>query len=131
VYDLNGNPVRKIRKEYNPVKIPSDLIQERKERYRKTPLKLWFPEYYLPICDFFPDDEGRLYVMTFEKGENEGEFWYDVFNPEGIFVGRKSLKILSGGEIFAYAQVRRNRLYCFEEKEEGFRVFKVYKMIWR
>lgn len=131
IFDLDGNPARKIRKEYTPIKVPSDLINERKERYKKTPLKLWFPEYYLPICDFLPDDEGRLYVMTFEKGDNEGEFWYDIFNPEGIFVGRKSLKILSEGEIVAYAQVRRNRLYCFEENEEGFRVFKVYKMIWK
>ena len=38
--------------------------------------------------------------------------------------------LYTGGEIFAFAKIRDNRLYCFQEKEDGYRVFKVYKMIW-
>ncbi len=95
---------------------------------RRGNRKVWFPKYYLPICDFFPDDEGRLYVMTFERGEEEGEYWYDIFNPDGIFINRKKLKIHSWGDIAVCAQVKRNRLYCFEEKADGYRMFKVYKM---
>jgi hypothetical protein len=129
-YDLDGNLRRKIRKEYIPLKVSADLIKERKGSVERRGLKQWFPEFYLPICDFFPDDEGRLYIMTFEKGENEREFWYDVFNPEGVFINRKKFKIYTWGEIAASAQVKRNRLYCFEEEDDGFRVFKVYKMIW-
>ena len=130
-YDLDGNLLKKIRKEYTPVKVPADLIKERKGKSEGGRMKVWFPDYYLPICDFFPDDEGRLYIMTFEKGEKEREYWYDVFNPDGIFINRKKLKIYTWGEIAACAQVKRNRLYCFEEEEDGFRVFKVYKMKWK
>lgn len=129
-YDLDGNLLRKIRKEYIPVKVPADLVKERKGSVERRGLKQWFPEFYLPICDFFPDDEGRLYIMTFEKGENEREYWYDVFNPDGIFINRKILKIYTWGEFAVCAQVKRNRLYCFEEKDDGFRAFKVYKMKW-
>lgn len=130
VFDLEGNLLRKIRKEYTPVKVPSELIKTRKDRYKNAGVKMWFPEYYLPICDYFPDDEGRLYVMTFEKGENESEYWYDIFNTDGVFIGKESLKIFTWGEIRASAKAKNGKLYCFEEKDDGFRVFKVYKMIW-
>ena len=129
-YDLDGNLLRKIRKEYTPVNVSADLIKERKGSVERRGLKQWFPEFYLPICDFFPDDEGRLYIMTFEKGEHEREYWYDVFNPNGIFINRKILKIYTWGEVAVCAQVKRNRFFCFEEKDDGYRVFKVYKMNW-
>ena len=71
-----------------------------------------------------------MFVMTFEKGDNPGEYWYDIFNSEGIFIKRKKLHIMTGGEIFAFAMIKRNRLYCLQEREDGFRDFKVYRMIW-
>jgi hypothetical protein len=129
-FDLQGNLIKKIRKEYIPVKVPASIIKERKERFSRPDMKFYFPEHYLPICDFFLDDNNRLYVMTFEKDEISGEYWYDIFNPEGIFRRRKTLPILSGGEIFAFAKIKNDKLYCFQEKEDGYRIFKVYNMSW-
>lgn len=68
--------------------------------------------------------------MTFEEGDRPGEYWCDIFNPEGILINRKALPILSGGEVFAFAKTKNARLYCFQEKEDGYRMLKVYKMNW-
>lgn len=129
-FDLNGNLLKKIRKESTPVKVSGDIVKKRKERYAKTGTAAYFPDYYLPICDFFPDESGRLFVMTFENGPNPGEYWYDIFDPDGVFIKKKPLRILSWGDIAACAQAMRNRLYCFQEREDGYRVFKVYQLLW-
>lgn len=79
-YDFNGNLLQKIRKEYIPVKVPEELKKKRKESFlKKAKLKFWFPKHWTPFCSFFPDDEGRLYVMTNEKGDNPGEYIYGFF----------------------------------------------------
>jgi len=51
----------------------------------------YFSNHWPPFRYLFPDDEGRLYVMTYEKGEKPGEFLYDIFNREGVFIGRTKL----------------------------------------
>jgi len=129
-YDFDANLVQKIRKEYKAVEVPGDLIKEKKKQFEQYNMKVWFPKYWLPICDFFLDEEGRIYVMTFEKGEAPGEYIFDIFNPDGVFVHRKSLKIYYEGDRMVCARVKRGRLYCFEEKQDKFREFKVYKMRW-
>lgn len=129
-YDFDGNLHQKIRKNYVPVKVPEELIKKRKESYEKAGLKVWFPEYWTPFCSFFPDDEGRLYVMTFEEGDNSGEYIYDIFNSDGVFIRRKSLNIYSWGEMEVCAKAKRERLYCLQEKESGYRKLAVYKMKW-
>lgn len=128
--DLEGNLAQRIRKEYEPVEVSDEVKQERKERYEQYGVKVWFPKYWLPICDFFLDDKGRIYVMTFERGENPREFMYDIFNPQGIFIARKSLNIYFEGDRSVCAKSIRNRLYFFQENKDGFRKFLVYKMRW-
>ena len=129
-YDFDGNLQQKIRKNYVPVKVPEELIKKRKKSYEKAELKVWFPENWTPFCSFFPDDEGRLYVKTFEEGDNSGEYIYDIFNSDGIFICRKSLNIYSWGEMEVCAKAKRERLYCLQEKKSGYRKLVVYKMKW-
>ncbi len=128
--DHDGNPLKKIRKEYSRVRVPEEIIKKRKAAYNRPGRSYYFPDHYLPICDFFADDDNRLFVMTFEKGSNPGEYWYDIFDHNGLFIRRKPLNILTWGEIAACGQVTRNRLYCFQERADGYRVFKVYKIFW-
>ena len=129
-YDLEGNLLRKIRKEYSPVEVPEELKKELKDFYESVNTKVWFPKYMVPFDSFFSDDEGRLLVKTFEKGRNPEEYMYDIFNPEGIFIVRKSLKIHFWEGVEIYAKARRNLLYCLQEKESGYRELVVYKMNW-
>jgi hypothetical protein len=129
-FDLRGNLVRKIRKEFVPVRVPESVLKKRKDYHAKSGETYYYPEHYLPICDFFADDLGRLHVMTFEKGDKPGEYVYDIFNAAGVLIRRKPLNILSGGDVFALAGAKRDRLYCFQEKGDGFNIFKVYRLIW-
>lgn len=129
-YDLEGNLLRKIRKEYKQVEVSEELKIKLKKLYESANTKVWFPKYWAPYDSFFPDNEGRLFVKTYEEGDNPGEYIYDIFNPDGIFIGRKSLNIYSWRGIEVYAKAKRNRFYCLEEKESGFRELAVYKIKW-
>lgn len=134
VYDFEGKMIRKIKKQHKPVPVS----KEYKKNYMKqfeAPIfdpirsKIYFPDSMPAFHAFFTDDEGRLFVMTYERGENPGEYIYDIFNPEGLFIGRKSLKIYND-ENFLYAKIKDGRLYCINEKESGYKELVVYKMRW-
>jgi hypothetical protein len=131
VYDLDGNLLRKIRKEYDPVLFPESLRKKRQARYDQIGRKVFFKKYWPPYLSFFVDDEGRIYTRTYEEGNAPGEFMYDIFNPEGIFILRKSMNIYTWGEIDLSAVVKKNHLYCLQEKENGFKKLVIYKMNWR
>ncbi len=128
--DLVGRVVRKIRKEFTPVSVADETIADRTKRFEPMGEKPWFPKHWPPISDFFLDDDGRIYVKTFEQGPSPGEYLYDLFNPEGVFVSRKALNILTQGDTEVFAKARGGRLYCFREKPDGYREFVVSRMIW-
>lgn len=80
--------------------------------------------------DFFLDDEGRIFVMTYERAENSNGYIYDIFNAQGLFIARKAMNISTLGDAYPCAKSRRGRLYCFQEKPDAFREFNIYKMRW-
>lgn len=133
VYDSEGILIRKIRKEYEKIPIPKAFIEKRMEALDEQRRKMTiFPESFPPFQAFFTDDKGGLYVMTYEKGEDSGEYVFDIFNAEGIFVGRKSLRVfysdMTEGNL--WATVKQNHFYCKNEKENGFIELVAYKMKW-
>jgi len=140
VYDLEGNLLRKIRKEYKPVEVPEDYKKERMKPFVETEdswaknwgEKIYFPKYWYPFYSFFPDDEGRLFVLTYEEGENPGEYILDIFSSDGIFIARKSIKhSLSNTRLpELYIKAKMNHLYCVQKKESGYKELVVYKMRW-
>jgi hypothetical protein len=93
----------------------------------------YFPDPLPPLNQFFSDDEGRIFVMTYEPGPNPGEYIWDIFNPEGVFVGRKALNLLWAALYLGprYTFVKNGHLYCHQEKESGFHELAVYRMIWK
>ncbi len=141
VYNLNGELIRKIRKDYQPVEFPKEI----KENLLKYALpddsfqhKNYFPPNWPPIQYFFTDEEGRLFVMTYEEGKSQGHYIHDVISPEGIFIGRISLGNFSMeyykgkplGGLALDVRARDNRLYCLREKESGYKELVVYKTRW-
>jgi hypothetical protein len=54
---------------------------------------------------------------------------YDIFNSDGLFVGRKSLRIYHHPDGL-FAMIKNGRLYCINEKESGYKEFVVYKVRW-
>ena len=130
VYDLEGNLIRKIKKEYKRVPVSDEY---KKAIMEKTPEHLkkitFFPDSFPPYQSFFTDDKGILFVMTYEEGENPGEFMFDIFNPDGVFIGRKSLNVWIWQSLVK-AKIKKNLLYCLQEKESGYKKLVVYRMKW-
>jgi hypothetical protein len=93
--------------------------------------KIYFPENWYPFHSFFTDDKGRLYVMTYEPGVNPGEYIYDIFNEDGIFIARRSMNVYYQGYGRLYAKAKKDHLYCVQEKQSGYKQLVVYRMIWK
>jgi len=71
--------------------------------------------------------------MTFEKGKNQNEYMFDIFNSYGVFIARKSLDVYVErftGNFPLYAKVKKNRLYCLKKKDRGYKELAVYRMNW-
>ena len=135
VHDSNGKLIRKIQKEYKQIPVSEyfkkKILKQFPEGMREQMSKMVdFPEFHPPIQNLVAGDDGLLLVSTFEEGENPEEFMFDIFNEEGVFIGRKSLNIWIW-EVHLWAKIQANRFYCLKEKDSGFREVVVYKMIWQ
>ena len=142
VFDLDGNVVRNIRKEYKPVEVSKDYKNEIRAYLENSEFsflknKVFFPKYLQPFQFLFTDDEGRLFVMTHEKGGNPEENVFDIFNSEGVFVLRKNLEVFLSGNLFepgnpidSWAVMKHDRFYCLREKESGFKELVVFRTKW-
>ena len=133
VCDFDGNFLRKIRREYNPVKYPEEFKKSLETMLKRNP-DLYLPDYTPPFNSFFVDDNDRLVVMTYEQGEKKDEYIHDIFNAEGVFIGRKILGLtgmLGQGLNHRWAVARNNRYYRLRFKENEYAELVVYKMIWQ
>jgi len=134
IYDLDANLVKKIRKEYNPVDVPNEFKEFWRANIGRYEDRLDFPDNMPPFHYFFLDDEGRLYVKTYEKGDKQNEYIHDIFNSDGIFIARESIAGYGGwvypGITLNRAKARNNRIYCIREKENGYKELIVYGMKW-
>jgi hypothetical protein len=147
VYDFGGSMIKKIRKEYKQVKVPQQVKEQVLEKAKNNPdvrNKIYFPDYMPPFQYYFTDDIGRLYVMTYEKGERAKEFVFDVFNPDGFFISRivldNSGNPLGPAPAWDFpaawggpfdARARNNLLYHLRAKASGYQELVVYDMIWK
>ena len=144
VFDMGGKLVKKIRKDYIHVGISDEYKSMTKKMLERPSIgqellkKLYFPSHWPPNRYLFTDDEGRLYVMTYEKGIDEREYMYDIFDADGVFFGRVSLgniQIRYVGNEKHYddpkrVRVRGDHLYFIREKENGFMELVVCRMNW-
>lgn len=142
VYDLNGNFVRKIRKKHEKTP-PSDEYKNKyiknlgENMYRFLKDRLYFPS-SLPFFHYFiTDNNGSLFVMTYEVGLKPGEHIYDVFNPDGVFILKESMKACLSNDFLTFSSVdfvdgkiKNDRFYCHYEKEDGTTNLLVYKISW-
>jgi len=145
IYDTEGNLLRKIRKDYRKVKVPDQLkedilngLSENFFSFEQVKGKVYFPKFHPPFQFFFLDEESRLYVMTYERGQGSNAFIYDIFDPDGLFIGGIELENY-GSSPFSFTGIpvslsvvaKNKRLYCIREKESGYKELVVYKMRWK
>jgi hypothetical protein len=136
VYDLEGRLIRKIRKEYRPVGVTGEIKKAiLGPDYRKSgsSQSKYFPDPLPPLNQFFTDDKGRIFVMTYEPGARPGEYIWDIFNPDGVFIARTALNILWAGLYLGsrYTFIKNGHLYYHRVKESGYHELIVCKVTWK
>ena len=134
VYDSDGNLMKKIRKEYTPADVPEAYKENWLINIGRYKDRLVFPDKMPPFHYFFLDDEGRLYVKTYEKGTQRDEYMHDIFNADGLFIARASMlgfgSWIYPGDSLNRGKARNGRFYCIREKDSGFKELAVYRMTW-
>jgi hypothetical protein len=136
VFNLDGNPVRKITKDFKPVQATDELIKLMvgpDAAKNRAGADRFLPDPLPPISQIFVDDEDRVYAITYERGESNGEIMIDIFDRDGVLIARKSLNIfwakLYMGPHYTFAM--NGNLYFYREKENGYNVLFRYKMCWK
>lgn len=130
IYDFQGNNLKRIRKEYKKVKIPEEFKQKALDSYKNSEIaeliksKGYFPENFPPVKELYVDSSGRIYVESYEEGNDPTEVMIYIFSAEGVFIGTKSLK-----EALS-RRFKNELLYAGYQKESGFQELVVYKMLW-
>ena len=123
VFNPEGKLIKKIVKEHTPLKI-TEKEREESPGDSLPLLKYALSDFYTAFYRFSLDDEARIIVQTWEKTEDRERYYFDVFDPEGKYVARISLK-------FRPQIWKKHKLYTIEEDEEGFQYVKRYKVTWK
>jgi len=123
IYGPDGILAKRIIKVYKPVDITED---EKAAAVKGLPpqIKVEFPDSHPPFLRFIHDEEGRLYVQTYEKGAGRDVYLHDVFDRDGRFIAKVPLKRTP-------VLFRNGKLYSLEESEEGYPIIKRYKTTWK
>lgn len=132
-YDLRilnsqGNLVRRIMKDYAPVKISEEEIKRRMEGISDRD-KYSIPKYHGAFRFIVADDENRIFVCTWEKTKDRSASYFDVFDAEGKYIVKIPIKysmLLGRPLIF-----KGNKLHLINEDDDGFQYVKRCKVTWK
>ena len=123
IFNPEGKVVKKIIREYDPVPISEAEKEERRKDIRPG-RKFEFPRYHSAFWYFKVDDEGRIFVQTWEKLDRGEGYFFDVFDSEGRYIAKIPLNIRPH-------LLKKGKIYTIEEDEEGYQFVKRYKATWR
>jgi hypothetical protein len=121
IFNPEGKVIKKILRDYDPVKLTDAEKEENRkiygDEYKPEPHHVAFS--YLRI-----DDEGRIYVCTWEKPDNGEGYFFDIFDHEGKYIARIPFN-------FRPRVLKKGKIYSIEEDEEGYQFIKRYKVSWK
>jgi hypothetical protein len=123
IFDTAGRPVMKIIRDYDPVKITDDEIEERRKRL-PGPMAKNLPKYHTAYQDISADEDGRIFVRTWERTDDRQRYYFDVFDAEGRYI----TKVAIGGQPKVW---KKNHLYTLDEDAQGYPMVKRYKVNWK
>jgi len=123
VYNPNGEIIKKILKDYDPVKITEEEIEEKKKEARPG-RKLKIPTHHCPFYWFTVDDEGRIFVRTYKKASDGNGYYYNIFDKDGKYIVDILLMALPH-------VIKNNMIYTIEEDDDGYQYVKRYKVTWK
>ena len=123
IFDSGGEIIKKIVNEYDLVKITREEKEEAEKKY-SPPNKIVYPRFRPAYRNFILEDEGRIYVQTFEKIADGNGYYHDIFDSKGRYIAKIPLR-------FPPRVCKKNKLYTVEEDEEEFQMVKRYKVSWK
>jgi len=129
IHDSDGRLIRKIIKDHSPVIITEKEKQEWAEsRYGEQGVPPDIKVSWNPHHNVFQfmnvDDEGRIFVQTYEKTTDGSGYYCDVFDSDGKYVAKIPLKT----QPWVW---KRGKLYTIQEDEDGYQYVKRYKVTWK
>jgi len=87
IFNPEGKIIKKIIREYDPVPISEEDKEERRKDIRPG-RKFEFPRYHSAFWYFKMDDEGRIFVHTWEKPDSSKGYFFDIFDHEGRYIAK-------------------------------------------
>lgn len=124
IMDKSGKLVKRIENDYIPVKVTQEDIDERIADYpSEMKVEISSPKYFPPFGWLMADNEGRIYVYTYEKTPDGKKSYFDIFDSHGRYILRVPFK--SRPHV-----IKNNKFYSIEEDENGYQCVKRYKMNW-
>jgi len=131
IVNSQGKLVKKITKAYMPARI-SEAFKD--NMLKKTPfefrasLKQRFGDYFPAFDIMCSDDDNWLYIKSFEKEKATDNIFIDIFDREGRYIARNSLKM--GEELTPRQEgklvIKKNKIYVKDFNEDGFPVINRY-----
>ncbi len=123
IIDSEGKTIKKISRVYDPIKITDEEKEKSIEGLLGGVKFVWNAHHnaFIYLC---VDDEGRIFTRTYEKEPESGEYYYDVFDPDGRYMAKIPLKSRP------YV-IKEGKLYTIEEDEEGYQLVKRYSVRWK
>jgi hypothetical protein len=124
IHDVNGRLIRKILMDVESIPIAEQDIKERTAGTPPDIIKnMKVPKYYPSFRYIVADDEGKIYVLSWERPPGRKGYYFDVFDAEGKYIVRSVIPVIG-------PYIRRGFLYASEETPDGYPVLKRYKIRW-
>ncbi|MBA7494197.1 hypothetical protein ES702_04770 [subsurface metagenome] len=129
VHTPEGRLIKKIVTDYDGIKITKGEKERlTREMFGDNPvpsrITLEFPKNLPPFRQFNCDEEGRIFVRSYETVKEGKGIYYDVFDTEGRYIARVPLEKIP-------RCWKNHKLYSTGEDEEGFMVVKRYNIQWK
>jgi hypothetical protein len=125
IFDPQNKIIKRILKDYDPVEpgaeVKAQIAQTMKLMTPSLASKTFVSKYHSAFINFIVDEQGRLFVSSWEKVGKD--YVYDVFDPEGRFIAKFTLP-------FRPVLFKKGRLYCIEEDADGYQAVTRYSLNW-
>jgi hypothetical protein len=127
--DRKGKLICKLTREGHPETIDASEYQEHlKRKFGGKPIPPVFeqelPKYYPAFRFLAIDDQGRLFVSTYEKANNGQDLILDVFDSNLRYIAR--VPVPAQPRVF-----NNGKLYTAEDDEQGYPLVKRYRLQWK
>lgn len=122
IFSPQGEILKKITKEYDAVRV-TDAEKEEENSNAPSYVSFDFPDTHSAFQSILVDEEGRIFVKTWNKENSRKGFYYDIFDSQGRYTAKIFFEAMP-------SLFKNHKLYAIEEEEGGFQVVKRYGMTW-